>query len=120
MVLVAGGIGISPFLAILSDVIHRLKQGKPCTPKNIMIVWAIKKSDELPLLSMINTDSIDPIFYDALNLDIQIYVTRETEPKLVGHPSIATPFILLLYFVSNHLNGTFCFLNRKKGMHLER
>ncbi|XP_057543027.1 ferric reduction oxidase 7, chloroplastic-like [Amaranthus tricolor] len=82
LVLVAGGIGISPFLAILSDVIHRLKEGKPCTPKNIMIVWAIKKSDELTLLSMINTDSIDPIFYDALNLDIQIYVTRETEPKL--------------------------------------
>lgn len=80
----AGGIGISPFLAILSDVMHRLKEGKPCMPKNILIVWAIKKSDELPLLSMINMDSIDPIFYDALNLDIQIYVTRESEPKVVS------------------------------------
>lgn len=82
LILVAGGIGISPFLAILSDVMHRLKEGKPCMPKNILIVWAIKKSDELPLLSMINMDSIDPIFYDALNLDIQIYVTRESEPKV--------------------------------------
>lgn len=82
LVLVAGGIGISPFLAVLSDVMHRLKEGKPCMPRNIYIVWAIKNSDELPLLSMINIDSIDPIFYDALNLDIQIYVTRQSEPKL--------------------------------------
>ncbi|KAL2939583.1 Ferric reduction oxidase 6 [Bienertia sinuspersici] len=82
LVLVAGGIGISPFLAVLSDVMHRLKEGKPCMPKNILIVWAIKNSDELPLLSMVNLESIDPIFYDALNLDIQIFVTRESEPKV--------------------------------------
>lgn len=82
LVLVAGGIGISPFLAVLSDVMHRLKEGKPCMPRNILIVWAIKTSDELPLLSMINMESVEPIFYDALNLDIQIYVTRESEPKL--------------------------------------
>ncbi|KNA10876.1 hypothetical protein SOVF_140320 [Spinacia oleracea] len=82
LVLVAGGIGISPFLAVLSDVMHHLKEGKSCMPKNIFIVWAIKNSDEIPLLSMINMDSIDPIFYDALNLDIQIYVTRQSEPKV--------------------------------------
>ncbi|KAK9669770.1 hypothetical protein RND81_13G153500 [Saponaria officinalis] len=82
LVFVAGGIGISPFLAVLSDIMHRLKEGKPCISRNILIVWAIKKSDELPLLSMINAKSIDPILSDCLNLDIQIYVTRESEPKL--------------------------------------
>uniref|UniRef100_A0A7C9EE32 Ferric-chelate reductase (NADH) n=1 Tax=Opuntia streptacantha TaxID=393608 RepID=A0A7C9EE32_OPUST len=82
LVLVAGGIGISPFLAVLSDIIHRLKKGKPCMPKNIVIVWAIKKSDELPLLSMLNVESIDPVLLEALNLEIQIYVTRESEARL--------------------------------------
>ncbi|XP_074294390.1 ferric reduction oxidase 7, chloroplastic-like [Silene latifolia] len=82
LVLVAGGIGISPFLAILSDIMHRLKEGKPCIPRNILIVWAIKKSDELPLLTMINAESMDPVLYDCLNLDIQIYVTRQSEPEL--------------------------------------
>lgn len=84
LVLVAGGIGISPFLAILSDIVHRLKEGKPCVPKHVVIVWAIKRSDELPILSMLNMGSIDPVFLDALNLEIQIYVTRESEPKLEG------------------------------------
>ncbi|KAL9229359.1 hypothetical protein vseg_004835 [Gypsophila vaccaria] len=82
LVLVAGGIGISPFLAVLSDIMHRLKDGKPCISRNILIIWAIKTSDELPLLSMINAESIDPILYECLNLDIQIYVTRQSEPKL--------------------------------------
>lgn len=82
LVLVAGGIGITPFLAVLSDIFHRLKEGKPCMPRDILIVWAIKKTDELPILSMLNVESIDPILVDALNLEIQIYVTRESEPKL--------------------------------------
>jgi len=94
LVLVAGGIGISPFLAVLSDIIHRLKKGKPCMPKNIVIVWAIKKSDELPLLSMLNVESIDPVLLEALNLEIQIYVTRESEARLVSNPSRVTS----LYF----------------------
>ncbi|KAJ8420196.1 hypothetical protein Cgig2_021666 [Carnegiea gigantea] len=82
LVLVAGGIGISPFLAVLSDIVHRIKEGKPCMPKNVIIVWAIKRSDELPLLSMLNMESIDPVLLDALNLEIQIYVTRESGPTL--------------------------------------
>jgi len=92
LVLVAGGIGISPFLAILSDIIHRLKEGKPCMPQNVVIVWAIKKSDELPLLSMLNMGSADPVVLDALNLEIQIYVTRESEPKSVSCSSFVTSF----------------------------
>ncbi|KAK4427525.1 Ferric reduction oxidase 7, chloroplastic [Sesamum alatum] len=82
LILVAGGIGISPFLAILSDVLHRLKDGKPCMPKNILIVWAIKTSDELPLLHTVGMESIFPNFSNALNLEIQTYVTRESQPSL--------------------------------------
>lgn len=82
LVLVAGGIGISPFLAVLNDIFNRLKEGKPCMPRNILIVWAIKKSDELPILSMLNMESIDQILLDALNLEIQIFVTRESEPEV--------------------------------------
>ncbi|KAL0335344.1 UNVERIFIED_CONTAM: Ferric reduction oxidase 7, chloroplastic [Sesamum radiatum] len=82
LILVAGGIGISPFLAILSDVLHRLKDGKPCMPKNILIVWAIKTSDELPLLHTVGMESIFPNFSNSLNLEIQTYVTRESQPSL--------------------------------------
>ncbi|XP_037491675.1 ferric reduction oxidase 7, chloroplastic [Jatropha curcas] len=72
LVLVAGGIGISPFIAVLSDVIHRINQGKTCLPRNITLVWAVKKSDELSLLSTINTNSLVPLPFDVLHLEILI------------------------------------------------
>ncbi|KAJ7967901.1 Ferric reduction oxidase [Quillaja saponaria] len=82
LILVAGGIGLSPFLAILSDTLHRVREGKPCLPRNILVIWAVKKSNELPLLSTIDMESICPLFSDKINLQIEIYVTRESEPPL--------------------------------------
>ncbi|XP_057502904.1 ferric reduction oxidase 6-like [Actinidia eriantha] len=84
LILVAGGIGISPFLAILSDILHRINNRKPCLPRNVLIVWAVKKSDELPLLHSFDMKSICPFFSDLMNLEIQTYVTRESEPPLEG------------------------------------
>uniref|UniRef100_A0A2N9GTJ9 FAD-binding FR-type domain-containing protein n=2 Tax=Fagus sylvatica TaxID=28930 RepID=A0A2N9GTJ9_FAGSY len=77
---VAGGIGISPFLAILSDIFHRIKEGNPCLPRNMLIVWAVKRSNGILLLSGIDMESICPFFSEKLNLDIHIYVTRESQP----------------------------------------
>ncbi|XP_017984947.1 PREDICTED: ferric reduction oxidase 7, chloroplastic [Theobroma cacao] len=82
LILVAGGIGISPFLAILSDILHRVRDGKPCLPRKILLVWAVKKSDELPLLSTIDMELICPFFADKVKIEINIYVTRESEPSL--------------------------------------
>ncbi|OIT19568.1 ferric reduction oxidase 6 [Nicotiana attenuata] len=82
LILVAGGIGISPFLAILSDILHRLNDSRPCLPRNILIVWAIKHSDELPLLETIDMEAICPLYSDKLNLEIQTFVTRESQPSL--------------------------------------
>lgn len=82
LILVAGGIGISPFLAILSDILHRINDSTPCLPRNILIVWAIKNSDELPLLETVDMEAICPLFSDKLNLEIQTFVTRESQPSL--------------------------------------
>lgn len=91
----AGGIGISPFLAILSDILHRVSDGKPCLPRRIGVVWAVKKSDELSLLSTIDMESICPFFSNKVNLEINIYVTSEPEPLLVG---VISPPTLVLCF----------------------
>ncbi|PKA66734.1 Ferric reduction oxidase 7, chloroplastic [Apostasia shenzhenica] len=82
LILVAGGIGISPFFAILSDVLHLTSDGKPCFPKNILVLWAVKKSNELSLLSTIDGQFVCPSSFNNLNLRIQTYVTRESEPPL--------------------------------------
>ncbi|KAJ7946500.1 Ferric reduction oxidase [Quillaja saponaria] len=86
LILVAGGIGLAPFLAILSDILHRVREEKPCLPRNVLVVWAVKKSNELSLLSTVDMESICPFFSDKINLEIQIYVTRESQPPLEeGH-----------------------------------
>ncbi|KAJ4840044.1 Ferric reduction oxidase 7, chloroplastic [Turnera subulata] len=82
IILVAGGIGISPFLAILSDILHRINEGRPCRPRDILVVWAVKTCDELPILSTLDVESICPHFHDKINLEISIYVTRESQPPL--------------------------------------
>ncbi|KAJ9159727.1 hypothetical protein P3X46_025206 [Hevea brasiliensis] len=82
LVLVAGGIGISPFIAILSDVIHRINEGKPCLPRKILLVWAVKRSEELSLLSTINMASISQFPLDELHLETLFYVTREQESEV--------------------------------------
>ncbi|KAL9813776.1 Ferric reduction oxidase 7 [Arabidopsis thaliana] len=98
LVLVAGGIGITPFFAILSDILHRKRDGKACLPSKVLVVWAIKNSDELSLLSAIDIPSICPFFSKKLNLEIHIYITRQSEPRLedgmvhkVVHPSVKLP-----------------------------
>ncbi|KAL0886239.1 hypothetical protein Bca101_010222 [Brassica carinata] len=82
LVLVAGGIGISPFFAIISDILHRKRDGKACLPKNVLVIWAVKNSDELSLLSSIDIPSICHSFSHKMNLEINIYVTRQSEPLL--------------------------------------
>ncbi|KAM7264915.1 hypothetical protein ACFE04_002598 [Oxalis oulophora] len=82
LILVAGGIGISPFIAVLSDILHRIKEGKPCLPRKVLIVWAVKKTDELSLLLSFSMESICPSFSEKLNLEIRTYVTRESHPPL--------------------------------------
>lgn len=84
LILVAGGIGISPFLAIMNDIILRLKEKKPCLTKNVLVIWAVKKTEELHLFSMVDANSIQPDHSNKLHLEVQTFVTQETEPPLVS------------------------------------
>ncbi|XP_050126204.1 ferric reduction oxidase 6-like isoform X3 [Malus sylvestris] len=52
--------------------------GRLCQVRNILIVWAVKTSNELPLLSTIDMDSVS----SKLNIQTLIYVTRESGPPL--------------------------------------
>ncbi|KAF8714841.1 hypothetical protein HU200_027375 [Digitaria exilis] len=82
LILVAGGIGISPFLAILSDIIHRIEEGNQCMPKNVLVLWSVKKSTELSLLSAVDAQTITSSVSDKLHLDIQAFVTQESQAPL--------------------------------------
>jgi NAD(P)H-flavin reductase len=103
LILVAGGIGISPFLAILSDIIHRIEEGKQCMPKNVLVLWSVKKSKELSLLSAVDAQTISSSVSDRLKLDIQAFVTQESLPPLVrtSHQLNGSSRIFFSFFVHN-------------------
>ncbi|KAI4385583.1 hypothetical protein MLD38_003591 [Melastoma candidum] len=95
LILVAGGSGISPFLAIIGDILHRVNEDRPCLPKDVLVIWAIKKSSEISLLSSTDLGSICPHFPGKVNLDFRVYVTQESEP-----PSLEEGAIIKLKFPS--------------------
>ncbi|TXG53532.1 hypothetical protein EZV62_018788 [Acer yangbiense] len=82
IILIAGGIGIAPFLAVLSDIFHHMKQGKPCLLKHILLVWAVKRSNDLSLLSATDVNVIHSNLSNEVKLEFHVYITQEFEPSL--------------------------------------
>ncbi|KAG0572057.1 hypothetical protein KC19_VG064700 [Ceratodon purpureus] len=80
LVLVAGGIGISPFVALLRDLLQRYQRGQPNLPSTVYLIWAVQKSEELQLLGLIPASTICPDYKLKFNLEVHAFVTRETSP----------------------------------------
>jgi NAD(P)H-flavin reductase len=57
LILVAGGIGVSPFVAILRDLLHRYQRDQPNLPSDVTLIWAVQKSEELQLLDLVSAST---------------------------------------------------------------
>lgn len=92
LVLVAGGIGISPFVALLRDLLQRYQRGHPNLPSTVHLIWAVQKSEELQLLGLIPASSICPDYKLKFNLQIHAFVTRENSATSLERDS-ETPYL---------------------------
>ena len=76
LLLVAGGIGITPFLSILKEIDFALSSGKKWPPAQIQLIYVVKKSQDVCLL-----DSVLPILLNRragqLHLKLKVFVTQE-------------------------------------------
>ncbi|CAI9112727.1 OLC1v1013209C1 [Oldenlandia corymbosa var. corymbosa] len=76
LVLVAGGIGITPFLSILQEIAATPSNAKHILPEQILLIYAVKKSQDIsllnPILSLIPTGQ-------RSCLKLNIFVTREVQ-----------------------------------------
>ncbi|XP_062000740.1 ferric reduction oxidase 2-like isoform X1 [Rosa rugosa] len=81
LVLVSGGSGITPFISIIRELIFMSKAYQCKLPK-VTLICAFKHSSDLTMLDLILPMSTTTP-YDISNLQIQIeaYVTRETQLK---------------------------------------
>lgn len=95
LILVAGGSGIAPFVAILKDLGYRYQTQAPHTlPSHVTLIWAVRHADELRILDCIELkDSafgkLSSTFCSQVPLDLQAYVTRQTGPDQVQQKHLA-------------------------------
>lgn len=80
LVLISGGSGITPFISIIRELIYMSATLKCKTPK-ILLVSMFRNTSQLSMLDLLHPIAGTPSGCSS-NLDLQIeaYITRETEP----------------------------------------
>ena len=81
LVLVAGGIGIMPFMAIIQDILHRYRitahEERIHLPKNIVLIWSVRSETELDILRQVSPNLIFRDYESgACRIYVKAYVTR--------------------------------------------
>ncbi|KAI5065856.1 hypothetical protein GOP47_0018480 [Adiantum capillus-veneris] len=78
LVLVGGGIGLTPLLAMLCDVLHRQRrgQGAASLPTSIHLYHCVRKPEELCVLNSIDPHQISPGYEKrGLRIHVSAFVT---------------------------------------------
>ncbi|KAB2597744.1 ferric reduction oxidase 2-like [Pyrus ussuriensis x Pyrus communis] len=83
LVMVSGGSGITPFVSIIRELLL-LSTSFSCKVPKVVLICAFKNSLDLTMLDLTLPMSSTSIDLSNLNLQIEAYVTRETEPKTDG------------------------------------
>ncbi|CAL0325217.1 unnamed protein product [Lupinus luteus] len=80
LVMVSGGIGITPFVSIIKELIYMSTTFRYRTPK-IMLICAFKNTSCLSLLDLILPNSCTPYDISSTQIQIEAYITRDKKPK---------------------------------------
>ncbi|XP_075519151.1 ferric reduction oxidase 2-like [Primulina tabacum] len=81
LVMVSGGSGITPFISIIRELIHKSQTMKLKTPE-ILLITAFKNSADLTMLELILPISGAPSRFSDLGIQVEAYVTREKQPTI--------------------------------------
>ncbi|KAJ8752032.1 hypothetical protein K2173_001058 [Erythroxylum novogranatense] len=79
LVLIAGGIGITPFLSILKELGQ--SSSKYGFPKRIQLIYVVKSSQEICLLNSISSLLLDQASHDLI-LKLKVFVTQEEKTNV--------------------------------------
>ncbi|OVA20614.1 FAD-binding 8 [Macleaya cordata] len=76
LLLVAGGIGITPFLSILQELAFIQNSKKSTLPTRIQLIYAVKKSEDISLLNPISPLLLNQSLGQS-SLAVKVFVTQE-------------------------------------------
>ena len=85
----SGGSGITPFISIIREIIFKSSTTSSKTPR-IHLICAFKKYVDLTMLDLLLPVSGTTLDLSRLHLQIEAYITRETESKTESQNSIRT------------------------------
>jgi len=79
LILVAGGIGVTPMIAILDDLYEKCKTDKkPARLENVIFCWSIQNKDSLAWMDSITKKiQANPQPTAGVKFDVQVFATRE-------------------------------------------
>ncbi|XP_073023033.1 ferric reduction oxidase 2-like [Primulina eburnea] len=89
LVMVSGGSGITPFISIIRELIHKSQTMKLKTPE-ILLITAFKNSADLTMLELILPISGAPSRFSDLGIQVEAYVTREKQPTIQETKGVRT------------------------------
>lgn len=74
--MVAGGIGVTPFLSILREISCISSNGRNSRPDRIQLIYTIKKSQDVCLLESVLPQLLD---IEQFRVKLKVFVTRENQ-----------------------------------------
>lgn len=90
VLLLAGGIGVTPMAAILDDLYERCKTSKPRRLERVTFCWSVQSKDVLVCMEdLIKKIKANPNPVAGVEFNVQVYVTRgkeESELHMCGRP----------------------------------
>ncbi|KAL3702293.1 hypothetical protein R1sor_020315 [Riccia sorocarpa] len=78
LVLIAGGIGITPFLAVLKDILYRYKLGNEDLPEEITLFYCARKPLDLAILNTLDPRDIISDYHNRVKIRVHAYCTSTT------------------------------------------
>ncbi|XP_073128898.1 ferric reduction oxidase 4-like [Henckelia pumila] len=79
LVMICGGSGISPFISIIREIVHKTSTESTIKAPKILLVSAVKNTTDLTMLDLLLPLSGTPLDLSNLEIQIEAYVTRESE-----------------------------------------
>jgi predicted ferric reductase len=85
LMLVAGGAGITPFMAIVQDILKRHSKNQEGLPTTVNLIWCVRSRGELATLNTIKPGELlgyDQSKQSNFRLNVHAYVTGEAKAEL--------------------------------------